>query len=210
MKTSFKWVRPNKCRTRKFRIAFLEACQKWYWDPIDKDRILNSSWPKWESKPLWGYVPVTQMDRLGWVYDYGFRRGYLDITFEWFKKIILERHLVESVLYPRKPKTHRGRWHWSLKGWKTRHGKWRVGTKYRKAEGHGKSEEGAKRQDWRVASGKERDLRRSRYRRGPGKWYKRLRSREHRRWVREQISRENWDTFYGGERRAFVDAWDWD
>lgn len=199
MKTSYRWVRPNKCRTRKFRIGFLAGCQNWYWDPIEV--------------PLWGKPPV-EIQRLIWCYDYGFRNGYLDIAFGWFKEIVLERMGVEETLYPRVWKPHNGRWRrgrGSQDWFSLRFGEYRVGTKYVRHDHEPKErEEIDQRQAWRIESGKDRNSRKVGYRRGVPRFYKKKRSSEHRQWVREQIHRENWDAFHDREREGFVDSWTWD
>lgn len=64
---------------------------------------------------------------------------------------------------------------------------------------------------WRIEQKTLRDKSRRKMRkRGPNRHYKKLRSKEHRAWVKNQIHRENWDIFWQAERNQFVDSYCWD
>ena len=190
MKTSKKNIVVNKCMTRKFRVGYLTACQTWYWKPIEAEK---REW--WERTP-------THMPRLIWVYDHGASKGHIDITFEWFKKIILGKLNPELELYPvtRKP--------WRCKWFYYDHGR---SAKYQKGEGHGikdRDQHEAKKL-WRDRIGKERDCNRS-WHRGPDRFWKRRRSKVHRQWVSQQLGREDYEKFHKKEREDHCDSWCWD
>lgn len=72
-----------------------------------------------------------------------------------------------------------------------------------------KKEAREKKQEWRDQLGKDRDRRKSRWRRSPGHFYKRARSQTHRSWVRSQLHRENWEVFSPKEREIFFDPYIW-
>ena len=65
---------------------------------------------------------------------------------------------------------------------------------------------------WRIEQKTLRDKSKARGWRiiNPGRYYKKLRSHEHRAWVKQQIHRENWDIFWQGERNQYVDSYSWD
>ena len=63
---------------------------------------------------------------------------------------------------------------------------------------------------WRAESGKDKERRKARHHRGPGRFWKGQRSQRHRMWVQKNLYTENYDAFYQGEREQFVDRWDWD
>ena len=175
--------------TRTFRVGYLVSCQGWYWKPIE---ALKLNW--WERNPI-------QMSRLIWVYGYGARKGYIDITFEWFKKIILDKLDPEAQLYP--IVRHYKPWgHYTPT----------VNSKYRKGEDHGikdRDRHEAKKL-WRDHSGKARDRRARSWKRGPSRFWKRYRSKTHRSWVRQQLVRDDYDQFHKKEREEQCDSWCWD
>lgn len=82
-------------------------------------------------------------------------------------------------------------------------------TKYAKKPHHAKH---SKEKDaWRIEQKTCRDKAKSRYRRGPGRYYKKLTSRLARRHCIQLLRHENWDDLDAHEsRHLFVDPWDWD
>jgi hypothetical protein len=192
MKTSKKNIVKNRCMTRKFRVGYLTSCQTWYWKPIED---LKLDW--WKRKPV-------HMSRLIWVYDYGASKGYIDITFEWFKSIVLEKKSPEAELYPLIRKPYKSRWVF--------HDHSRS-VKYQKGEGHGVKDRDQLEANklWRDRVGKTRDHRRRyNWHRGPDRFWKRCRSKTHRRWVDLQLVREDYDKFHRKEREEHCDSWCWD
>jgi len=64
-------------------------------------------------------------------------------------------------------------------------------------------------QQWREMSGKNRDRRRSKLRRGPGGFYKRVRSQSHRAWSKHHLRTGNWDALHSRDRDQFFDWYTW-
>jgi hypothetical protein len=188
MKTSRKNVVKNKCMTRKFRVRFLIGCQNWYWEVVDSQK-----------REWWEKIPIN-MARVIWCYDYGCRKGYIDITFEWFKDILLNKIAPEEELYPKERKPFKRTW---IR--RQDHG---GSTKYQKGEGHGiKDRERVEAKKlWREYLNKGRTS----GKRGPRKDGKLFRSQYHRAWVKQILHRENYEAFHKREREVFYGRWCWD
>ena len=88
-------------------------------------------------------------------------------------------------------------------------GKWRKEWEPDAETWQRKKEEREKKKEWRDQLRKDQSWRKPRYQRGPGRWYKKARSAEHRAWVKQQLQRQNWDAFHPKEREVFEDPWMW-
>lgn len=88
-------------------------------------------------------------------------------------------------------------------------GKWRKEWEPDAETWQRKKEAREKKKEWRDQLRKDQSWRKPRYQRGPGRWYKKSRSTEHRAWVKQQLHRENWDAFHSKERYVFQDPWMW-
>jgi hypothetical protein len=96
-------------------------------------------------------------------------------------------------------------------GWWGRGGEcpYRNGNSYRRNTAHEKKEENPK-AAWREASGKARERQKPHFSYGPRAYYKRKAAKEHRRWVRQELHHERYDSFHDREYTWFADPWDWD
>ena len=185
MKTSRKITVNTYFLTRKNRIGFLTKCQDWYWTPINKEQ---RDWL--ERKPL-------DMPRLVWCYGYGCDKGYLDISFDWFKKIVLNSLDPEAELYPR---TYRDGQRWPA---------YQRPNKYVKGEGHGIKDRQKldEKNIWRKRLGKRSGH--PSWIRSPGRDGKMMRNQSHRQWVMRNLQRERYEVFHGREREVFYGSYCW-
>jgi hypothetical protein len=197
MKTTKKWVVFNKCRTNDFIVKWLIACQNWYRNQV-------------EAKKQLFHFPY-KMDQLIWLYDYSFKRGYINISFEAFKEIVRGYYDPQQALF-HKEKKRSGRNYQLFKnhnfGWCGRH---IVCNRYRKRAWHGVKdpEKHSAKKLWREVSGKDRDSRKKRKSDYSRSFYKKLKSKEHRAWIKHEMHRRNYDAFHAKERNAFVPWWDY-
>lgn len=203
MKTSHTWVVPNKNVDKQFIINWLYNCRYWYWVKADPDNIRHKLWP---------HKPSVRMDLLVWLYYYGWRHGYISITFEGFKDIILQEKDPHNFYSPeKKKKKTTSTWYRYLH----RHD---YSTKYQKKKDvqHGiQNLESVKaKRLWREVSGKQKDHQKqyqcSYRRRNPGRFYKKVRSQQHRAWVKRNLIHGNYEVFHQKERDVFVNSYVWD
>ena len=197
MKTSKKWVVFNKCRTKNFTVCWLRTCTNWYWSKVEASKSL--------------FVLPHKMDQLIWLYDYSFKRGYIDITFEDFKLIVREKYDPEILLFSKKKKYH-SRYKQKCRnhnfGWGKQHV---VSNRYRKKLGHGISdrEKNEAKLIWREISGKQKEVRKGTRHKRWKRHYKRQTSSGHRAWVKQNLWNENYDAFHPKERVGFENIWDY-
>jgi hypothetical protein len=198
MKTSKKWVVFNKCRTKDFIVRWLVICQNWYWNKVEASKS--------------DFVLPHKMEQLIWLYDFSFKRGYINITFEDFKWIIREKLDPEIALFPTE-RIYHSRYKQKAKnhnfGWGKRH---IVSTRYRKCLTHGiqDREKNEAKKIWRKISGKARDCRKRQNRRDkPKRYYKKLSSQKHRAWVKQKMHHKNYDAFHKRELIILTSRWDW-
>jgi len=187
MKTTKKWVVFNKCRTNDFIVNWLKACQNWYRNQV-------------EAKKQLFHIPY-KMDQLIWLYDYSFKRGYINISFEAFKEIVRGYYDPQQALFSKEKKRSSRTW------W---YGRYTACKRYEKRAWHGVKdpEKHSAKKLWREVSGKNRDCRK---RRKPDykSLYKKETSRKHRAWVKQEMYRKNYDAFHNRERNAVTRWWDW-
>lgn len=127
---------------------------------------------------------------LNWLYQVG-RPFWLKISYEEFLHQIIAGHYAT-------------RRHHTI-SWYERHGVgYREKQKFVKNKSKVKNKFGensckSSKQKWKTCK-----------RRGPGNYYKKRAARRHRRWIKHQLSLENWDDLIIENTRRFADPWEWD
>ena len=102
-------------------------------------------------------------------------------------------------------KVRKRRWWWSPRVG----GKWQKEWEPTPEVAEQKREVRERKQEWCRRSGKERERRKPTYRRGPGRWYKKARSQNHRAWVKNKLRNGNWDALHQRDREQFYDYYTW-
>lgn len=194
----------SECWRKRLQLAYLSKCT-YYWSQIEKSFKFNFSQFKWPEHPIYNKRPYHY---LHYWYNYGFKKGYLTIDFKYFESIV--RGQTDQKTIYQKPYEYRRTWRWS-KGWiKQHYGKYRQGTSYRRNPEHKKKVQENKEINDKLWKHSKRGKNKRRWPRKPQKMFKRMRSRQHRRWAKKEVYRHNWDKFHNKEREAFVDSFIWD
>jgi hypothetical protein len=91
---------------------------------------------------------------------------------------------------------------------------YRDGDSYRKSHDHKKkslTEKEKNTRAWREYKGIDKDKSKSgRWYRDTHKWWTKRSAQEHRAWVRQNLTRGNYDAFWNGEYKIFIDPWKYD
>lgn len=197
-------------RTLRQQYSAINSCIQWWWDnwvkPEDLSPFnaggLQSYWSDLDNTCK---LKIPHLEMIHWAYRYGeSRKWWYGLSYPYFEQCVVNKSKLYDI---KQPKIHHNKFGLFWTYLRERHV---YSTKYQKKEGHGKREGVEEKELWREVSGKNRDYRKSKDKRGPGRCWKNRSATEHRAFVRQNIHRENWDVFSDQEYKQCIDPRWWD
>lgn len=197
-KTSYPFIKSFRGDRKSKQLWFIGYVQNWYQGTQRCDSRFFCSCV------LKGHIHG--LHEIHYFYNYGFIRGWITISFDWFRNLVVKDLDISSIYAEKRVYKH-------YPAWRERY---EVPTKYQRLTHHQE-----KSPEWReelTESVEWRNKKRSKsqiagWRKGPGPYYKQLRASKHRAWSKSNIKRENWDIFASTsqtEYTQFVDSYCWD